>query len=80
MPPAMALYFFHIRTSGVRIADDEGVDLRDLRAAHDELLASAQDLAVADMSAGHDIADDSIEMEDASGHLIEIMPIRRLLH
>jgi hypothetical protein len=62
MPAAMALYFFHIRSAGVRIPDDEGVHLRDLHAAHDELLASAQDLAVADMSAGRNVADDAIEM------------------
>jgi len=80
MPPAMALYFFHIRKEGVRIPDDEGVDLRDLCAARNELLASAQDLVAADMRAGLGVTDDSIEMEDAFGRLIETMPIRRLLH
>ena len=76
----MALYFFHIRSAGVRIPDDEGVYLRDLHAAHRELLASAQDLVGADMRAGRGVADDAIELEDASGHLLESMPIRRVLH
>ena len=76
----MSRFFFHIRHGRVFIPDDEGMELRDICAARAELLASAEDLALAEMRAGRAVGSQTIEIEDAAGLLLECMPIRRTLH
>ena len=76
----MSRYYFHIRHEGALIPDDEGIELRDIHAARVELLASAEDLAMADMRAGRGIGSQIIEIEDSAGLLLDSMSVRRILH
>lgn len=76
----MSRYYFHIRHGGALIADDEGMELKDIHAAHAELLASTEDLALAELRAGRGIGSQIVEIEDAAGRLLDSMPIRRTLH
>ncbi len=76
----MSRYYFHIRYDGGLIPDEEGMELRDMRAAHAELAASTADLALAALRAGQCVGNQSVEIEDDAGTLLETMPIRRTLH
>jgi len=76
----MSRYYFHIRHGGAFIPDDEGMELKDFQAARAELLASAADLAMAEMRAGRSIGNQTIEIEDAAGRLLDAVPVRHTLH
>jgi hypothetical protein len=70
----MERLFFHIRTGGAFIADEEGMILPDMAAALTEMWASARDLCPADSGRG------VIEMSDDLGNVLATIPIRRALH
>jgi hypothetical protein len=74
----MMHYYFHIRTEGRVVLDEEGLSMPDLQAARTELRASASDLATAEMRAGR-TAVGTIEIEDETGNLIETLAIRQML-
>jgi hypothetical protein len=76
----MAQYYFHIRAGIDRIVDDEGMDFGDVADAHAEMRASAADLAAAAIRSGLGVDTRSLELEDEDGRILDIMPIRNILH
>lgn len=73
-------YFFHIRTDGASIPDEEGLDLLDLSAAREEMRASAVDLAKAALRAGSCVGERILELADEWGNVIETLPVRSVLN
>jgi hypothetical protein len=68
-------YFFHILSNGLTVPDDEGMELRDLRAAQAEAAASARDLALSADRDGFGRETRSVQIMDAAGMLIETVPV-----
>ena len=70
----MPLYFFHI-TNGTRAFRDlEGVDLPDVRAAHDYALADARDMMKRDRSGCEDWSVWTFEIVDEFGRYALTVP------
>lgn len=73
-------YHFHIRDSGDLIRDDEGSELPDIAAARQEARASACDLVTEDLRSRLCVQDRQIEIADASGRVLETLPLRSVLN
>ncbi len=70
----MPLYYFHITNGKRAFRDPEGVELSDLRAAHDYALEDARDL-IRRHSFGHDaLTDWTFEITDACGRYVLTVP------
>ena len=70
----MPLYFFHI-TNGTRaFRDPEGVELPDVRAAHDYALADAHDMMRRDRSGCEDWSAWTFEITDEFGRYALTVP------
>ena len=63
----MERFYFHIRTGGILVPDEEGMNLPSEDAAIAELRASARDLSETDLEG-------SVEMTDARGRVLHTMP------
>ena len=75
----MARYYFHIRDHAALIPDDEGMELSGLPAARAEAVLSVNDLVLADIRSGH-VSSTAVEISDRCGHMIDALPVRRVLH
>lgn len=73
-------YFFHIRLSDALLIDEEGLEFRDISGALAELRASAIDLTEAALRKGPGVEGGVIELEDEAGNIVEVFPIRTVLH
>ena len=70
----MALYYFDLRDGEELIVDDEGMELRDMRAVQEEAARSMMDAArdaVLSQNAGS-LAQISIEVRDANGAVMRM--------
>ena len=78
----MPLYFFNILYQTTRVQDEQGAELPDLNAAHEEAMASARDVVSVAFKEGFrpgDIAD-GIEIADADGRRLALVPFRAVLN
>jgi hypothetical protein len=82
----MPRYFFDLREGDDLAVDEEGMELRDLEAVHEEAARSLADLArdevrrVAKHGGGHEMA---IEVRDEAGPVLQVMltfAVNRLKH
>lgn len=73
-------YFFHIRLSDTLLIDEEGLEFRDISGALAELRASAIDLTQAALRKGPGVEGGVIELEDETGNIVEVFPLRAVLH
>jgi hypothetical protein len=73
-------YFFHIRVSGTFLIDEEGLEFPDIYGARAEMRASAIDLTEAALRKGPGVEGGVIELEDETGNIVEVFPIRTVLH
>jgi hypothetical protein len=76
----MSRYFFHIRDGLMYVPDEEGMECRDLLAAYEEALASAGDIALADLRSRAVGTGATIEIEDEDGNAIEQVSSCRVLN
>ena len=76
----MTRYHFHIRDGQTLVRDEEGMECRDLIAAHDEALSSARDIAVVLLKSRSVLPAATIEIEDEDGNLVETVASNPLLH
>ncbi len=77
----MPLYFFHLINGAESLPDEEGIELADVEAAHDEALAAARELTDADSGDRKRWSGWCIDIVDAAGaHLlkVDIWPARPL--
>ena len=76
----MPRYFFHFWLNGKRHDDEDGTELADDKAAHQEALETVREL-VADRikggwaQQGRDVLADSIEVTDQSGAVLITLPL-----
>lgn len=70
----MPLYYFHITNGREAFRDPEGVELRDLRAAHDYALADARDMIRENPLGGQAWAEWTFEITDACGRYVLTVP------
>jgi hypothetical protein len=69
-------YFFHLRENGQYIADEEGLDLPDLRAVESAARTSARSVIAAEAMAGHIPLRATIEVNDEHGRRVLELPFR----
>ena len=72
----MERYFFDLSECGTLFADEEGVELADLDAAHDRAILAARDLMCGEIRYGRLCLGCSIDVRDARGHPLFVLPFR----
>jgi hypothetical protein len=72
-------YHFHIRDREGLIADEEGSELPDLDAAHQEACASARDFAIEDLKRGATVEERKIEITAADGTLLQSVGVQEIV-
>ena len=72
-------FYFTLRTDRSVVPDPEGSELVDLDAARDEAISSARCFMSAEMLHGRDVSDWSIEITDASHHIIAAVPFHEAI-
>ena len=71
----MPHYFFHIRTAGDLVKDEEGLILRNLVEAREEAISSARDIVTECLRAESPIAvGNAVEVGDEGGAVVLIVP------
>ena len=70
----MSLYFFHVTTGTRAFRDPEGVDLPNIRAAHEYALADARDMMRRDRSGREDWSVWTFEITDEFGRYALTVP------
>jgi hypothetical protein len=74
----MPTYFFHIRSEGSLIEDDEGLDLCGLDRAKLEAIAGARNIVVDRAQSGEAIGiNDAFEITGESGEVLLTVPSKR---
>jgi len=73
----MPLFFFHLRNSEDLITDQIGRELAGLEEARSEALVEARALIAADARTGKIDFDQRIEVEDADGSIVHVLPLAR---
>jgi hypothetical protein len=68
----MPLYYFHVRTDGGLVEDEEGIELPHMQAVMSEALTSAAEFTAEAEWSGPLI----LEVEDASGDTVLTLPIQ----
>jgi hypothetical protein len=68
----MPLYYFHVRTDGGLVEDEEGIDLPHMQAVMSEALTSAAEF----MAEAEWPGVLTLEVEDASGDTVLTLPIQ----
>ena len=71
----MPRYFFHILSAGETIPDEEGMELTNVMAAHQEALASARDLALQQDRNDFGRETRSVQIVDAAGAILHSVPV-----
>ncbi|NLS06963.1 hypothetical protein HGP14_27060 [Rhizobium sp. P32RR-XVIII] len=75
----MAKYYFHIRAGDEFVEDDEGIDLPDLAAVHEEAVNSAREVVADLVHRGERIRSMQFEIVDENGDLIAVFPFRSVV-
>jgi hypothetical protein len=76
----MPCFHFNIRDGADVIRDEEGMILPDIETARDEARSSAKELAAQEYREKHEVDGRIIEITDSRGRVIEIFPLRNVLH
>jgi hypothetical protein len=76
----VARYYFHIRDRDVFIADDDGMELRDIDAAVIEARTTAHEWVAANVRSGRGTGASIIEIMDWEGVILNAVPMRGTLH
>lgn len=72
----MPKYYFHVLTSEGRVIDPEGTELDDMDAAHVSAIEDARALMSEAILEGKDISSRTIEICDADGTRLQVVPFR----
>jgi hypothetical protein len=72
----MARYHFHLHECGTFIPDEEGVEKRDMESVRHEALRAARELMCAEMMRGKLCLGCQIEVQDAAGEVVYILPFK----
>jgi hypothetical protein len=75
----MSRFYFHIRSGGQVIVDQEGADFPDAGAARQEALAAARHILADAIRSGNEYAPDDFVIADSEGHELEIVPFAAVL-
>ena len=70
----MERYFFDLRECGSIYADEEGVELADVREARDRAILAARDVMCGEVRAGRLCLACSIGVRDAAGQQVLVLP------
>lgn len=70
----MPRYHFHLHECGQIISDDEGIDLPDVAAAHEEAVTSARELIAAEVQQGRLCLRCRIEVVDEQQRPVLVLP------
>ena len=70
------LYFFHLDEGGSLVMDDEGQDLLDVAAAHEQAIRAARDVLAAEVLGGRWPSTWCVYVEDAEGQRLFEVPLR----
>jgi hypothetical protein len=73
-------YFFHICDDEGMSRDEEGTELPDLEAARNEARASARDLIANYLKTGKPVKNQTVQIANAEGTILEIMDVRAVLN
>ncbi len=72
----MAHYFFNLRNDGTVFKDDDGQELPNLDLVREQAELHAKDVLAEFMHDHHEVTDQAIEVHDAEGNVITIVPIK----
>lgn len=72
----MPLYFFHVRSAGGFIRDDEGIELPSLAQVRFEAREGAKGLLKEAIDNDEPVDGQAFEVTDAAGHLVLTYPFR----
>jgi hypothetical protein len=76
----MPHYFFHVRNEGLSSQDDEGGDFDDFASAEHEAEMSVRDLIIEAVKCGDSVTGWKIEIADADGKVLGLVPAGNVLH
>ncbi len=80
----MPIYYFHLvgkdrAGNETRVEDPEGTNCADLSGVREEAVANARELMANAIRQGHDISSRSIEVRDADGKIVLILPFHQAI-
>jgi hypothetical protein len=75
----MPRYYFNIYEHGRLIPDDEGMELPDAKAAHEEAEEGAREILADAIRAHNDVDGKRIEIADEDGSVLETIVVRAVL-
>jgi hypothetical protein len=75
----MGRFYFHIRSGGRVIIDQEGSDFPDADAARQEALAAARQILAEAIKSGREYAPEDFIIADSEGRELEIVPFATVL-
>jgi hypothetical protein len=76
----MERYFLHLKKASVGILEDEeGSELPNIQAAHDEALSGARDILADAIRAGSDLRTEAVIIADDRGHELDRVPLMDVL-
>ena len=75
----MGRFYFHIRSGGQVIVDQEGSDFPDADAARQEALAAARQILADAIRSGNEEAPEDFVIADSEGREVEIVPFAAVL-
>lgn len=76
----MPKFYFHIRDDAGPIADNEGMEFADLKAARKEAEESARELLADALRTHKEVDGKRIEIADAGGSVLETIKVRDMLN
>ena len=75
----MGRFYFHLKSAGVVIPDEEGQDLPSLSVAQREALSSARDLLANAIKAGRSELPESFVIADEEGRVLDTIQLATVL-
>lgn len=75
----MPRFYLHIRDADRFLEDPDGSELPDLTAARAEAIVSARHLLADRVRAGEVLTDQSFEITDETGKVLEVLPMKDVL-
>ena len=75
----MSRFYFHIRSAGQVIVDQEGSDFPDADAARQEAVAAARQIVAEAIRYGNEYAPEEFVIADSEGRELEVVPFAAVL-
>jgi hypothetical protein len=75
----MGRFYFHLRSNGRVIADQEGTDLPDVAAARLEALATARHILAEAIRFGNETIPEAFVIADSEGRELDTVPLTTVL-